>query len=593
VTLTASELDAVEQGLPRLEQWGVSASLPFVANRLRHARVIWTNERWLLERGVNIIDTEVRARVENWLIESFAYVVPTDNVPGTAIWEDSKIFLADRYGSSDSSEHGGSGRAGISGCFQVKGIGPTPLIGGVDEWLHSHGCVWLEEAIREAICGEVASAELPYGALRALAILDCGFNYVGVNGKRYERRALIVRPSCCRPAHLQRAVMFKPKDGDELAHLDDVDRVRQAVSRLSTQKDSDSTSLVGLPELFHRLSKQIAYGLVNRLEFGSYLCSNMTMQGELLDFGAFGATKDWEAAFVPGYVPRQFRVNSRLKAAVKSIIYYFNKYNERGVQLDEFEYSSKCDHTIASAFRTYCEDIWQADFISPDLRLKLAALTERYMRSRKAHLSAKFDGFDDNQSLFFPTDGQYSIASTDSVLQEAAELIETASRDLDDGHVRLRMSIGRANRLLRGRSALDRSALQKRIYAQIGGPHKTSVQPAGINDLILKVVSESRRHWPHLKNGLVVLGQEVDGHATFLYCLDAYAEERVLWVEAPKVGGCVAIRGWLYPEEEIVLYEDGSDEIYWRGVFPAAVYDNVLSAAVSSITQATQRYFAY
>src|SRR5206468_820219 len=108
-------------------------------------------------------------------------------------------FHADRYGATSGSAHGGSGRVGTNGPFNVKGLGRTPLASTMSDWQHSHGCLWLEEAVREAIYSEVADAEFPHGAVPVVAIIGTGIRHELEDGAVGER-ALLVRPSFLRLA---------------------------------------------------------------------------------------------------------------------------------------------------------------------------------------------------------------------------------------------------------------------------------------------------------------------------------------------------------------------------------------------------------
>ncbi|MHB1992682.1 hypothetical protein [Metallibacterium scheffleri] len=147
----------IEDGLPTLTPLGVAAFAPFMAKRLRNPTLVWTNQRWFMKRGVDIASPVASAEIEAWLLSSFAFAIPLARDPEEAFADEWRTFRADRYGGGNGHvRHGGSGRVGTLGAFQVKGIGATPLVGDIDNWSYSHGCLWLEEAIREAICGEIA-----------------------------------------------------------------------------------------------------------------------------------------------------------------------------------------------------------------------------------------------------------------------------------------------------------------------------------------------------------------------------------------------------------------------------------------------------
>ena len=187
--------------------------------------------------------------------------------------------------------HGGSGRAGLRGCFQAKGIGPTPLAGDVRTWSYSHGCAWLEEALREAIYAELAAAELPHGALPVIAVLDTGLRFLLPSGELGERRAILVRPAALRLAHFERAPMFsaarRERPERETNETSDVDRVRDAVRAFhaaTSGEPAPGVEVRDLADALVRVAEQAASGQVHRLCHGGYLTSNVTLNGELLDF---------------------------------------------------------------------------------------------------------------------------------------------------------------------------------------------------------------------------------------------------------------------------------------------------------------------
>ncbi len=77
---------------------------------------------------------------------------------------------------------------GFDGVFQVKGIGITPLLAQNMSKVHSHGKLFLDEAISEAIWGEICHRHLPYGSIRTLAIIKTNvqeeFSYLGNSPKK-------------------------------------------------------------------------------------------------------------------------------------------------------------------------------------------------------------------------------------------------------------------------------------------------------------------------------------------------------------------------------------------------------------------------
>jgi hypothetical protein len=103
---------------------------------------------------------------------------------------------------------GGVRTANVAGV-QIKGIGST-LLGGrtTDKW-HKHGACSLQDAVKEAIWSNIFGAALPYGVVKALAVLDTGFTFateVGVEKlPGNAKRALFVWEQSIRVAHQMRS----------------------------------------------------------------------------------------------------------------------------------------------------------------------------------------------------------------------------------------------------------------------------------------------------------------------------------------------------------------------------------------------------
>ncbi len=273
---------------------GKNATVEFAARRLSRPQVVWLNKRWFastMDIDWNSIEFD---SIQRWLISSFAFVVKEDEYPDEMFFREDKIFHADRYGDDGYTPHGGSGRVGTLGNFQVKGIGRTPLVGQDADWLHRNGCVWLEEAVREAVVSEVLRGELPLGAVPVIAIIDTGLSG-GPSDTPDSRRVLIVRPSSFRPAHLQRAPLFRPSHGfGSDFHAGDSARCISATEQLAPHPDR-------LEGWLAYAAQQLAYAHVHRIYLGGMLPSNWSVRGEIADVGSISFLGTWDFGFsVPG-----------------------------------------------------------------------------------------------------------------------------------------------------------------------------------------------------------------------------------------------------------------------------------------------------
>ena len=249
----------------------------FDTYRLKKAKVMWVNFDWLASHGIDFPTEGLTSSFEERVLSAFAYMVPPSRGPPEAGDPDfdlnqHKDFYADRYGGSGMGTNQGSGRAGSAGKVQIKGIGTTPLVSTTQPFDHAHGGASLEEAIREAIWGEINHAELPQGSNRVIAVIDTGTYTEWIDGKR-ERRALIIREDPLRPAHLI-ANLSSPDDHARMATVDPLKllpgpgglarRFRQYVARLARVYGT-------------------AYG--RRIFHGGFSPSNVEISGRFLDFG--------------------------------------------------------------------------------------------------------------------------------------------------------------------------------------------------------------------------------------------------------------------------------------------------------------------
>jgi hypothetical protein len=293
------------------------------------------NRRWFQERLFDLQDRYVLSRVCAWLLDDFAYIAVPDENFTSVLRHDTTTLWADRYGSSQGlSVHGGSGRVSVTGAFQCKGVGPTPLASPYAPSGHSHGCLSFAEAIREAIFAESASAEFPHGALPVIAIIDTGLNFSSPNpDDEYDQnapRALLVRPWAIRIAHCERAPLFKTSiTGFKNVQAVDVLRTKEIIGTWigSTEPCHHQAAVhQKVLALFEEIVEQIAFGQVHRLFSGGYFSSNLTIHGELLDFGNMHTLPNWNCAQVHSVVEGFGREMRLLRSVVMSLTFHVFKY---------------------------------------------------------------------------------------------------------------------------------------------------------------------------------------------------------------------------------------------------------------------------
>lgn len=286
------KLNFIETGLPEI------SFSSFDTFRLIGAELAWFNSDLLKKYNINGSKEEIEA----FLLNEYSYVSSNYLNSNRLIINECKTFWADRYGSRHEVCNGGSARCGFDGVFQVKGIGITPLLAQNMSKSHSHGKLFLDEAISEAIWGEICHRHLPYGSIRTLAIIKTNvqeeFSYLGNSPKK--PCALAIREFSIRPAHFERATFFWPLPEYISLRNDDADRVRECINYLPISLGVSDSTLSSKKELFDclksfvvRIAKQIAYSRVKGIPHGSLTSSNISIDGRFLDFGTITAVPDF------------------------------------------------------------------------------------------------------------------------------------------------------------------------------------------------------------------------------------------------------------------------------------------------------------
>ncbi len=278
--------------------------------KLSRARIVWLNFDLLREKGIQIDPNGLTPEFEKRLLDEFGYMVKNHQDSSQDFSPINKKVYADRYGGFGIGVNWGSGRAIVSGDYQIKGAGQTPLVGEGQTFDHAHGGASFKESIQEAVWGEFNHQELPFGSNRVLMIVDTGTYTKWEDGGR-ESRALIVREDPLRPAHYLQAYGGKGKFGETEAERLKANfklllKTMPLPGHLERSKLSDLEIIkYGLEEFIDRISQQFAATNARRIFHGGVSSSNIELSGKFLDFGTetslsgFGYAKilDHVAAF--------------------------------------------------------------------------------------------------------------------------------------------------------------------------------------------------------------------------------------------------------------------------------------------------------
>ncbi len=584
---SCTELARLEEGLPRLEEWSSQLLVPFPGKRIHHCSVAWINTRWFEERQFDLRDKCVRERITSWLLDEFSYLSAA-GVGGNSPYNDRTLY-ADRYGStSGHARHGGSGRVATYGCFQAKGIGQTPLVGLDAAIGHSHGCMSLAEAAREAIYGEIVAAEFPHSAVPVIAIIDLHSAYSSPDlTERYDqnvRRGIAVRPAAVRIAHAQRAPLFKRSATEFVnSQVSDATRTRDVVmkwfSPASFSANPKATAFT-LQSLFGNIVEQIAFGQVHRLFCGGFFSSNLDISGALMDFGNMHALSDWSRAQVHSVVDGFGSEMKLLQGLVSSLAFYCTKYlgydSRISLSRDLYEFAQL---HYANAWRAFSVGLFGVTQAAASVRARVHdAIRRYYLEQQRSRMIYRFGERDsgisrgDSKWLYEYLTDQPQVSGHRSreseVLREIAGVLR-GSLTLPQRQVAWHT----AERLLRPRETIDRKHLLEELAALCNSRNLNESLSPEIERYISTAVDSARRYWARMPLGLGTLGHTSRNGSSAVLVTDGNGPlRRWIWMEG--LIGADGTPSWF----ESPLSKQGGSEFgirrhgaYWTALMPVCV----------------------
>lgn len=544
----SSILERLAAKYPGPEALGQHALVPFSVRKLDRPRVLWLNDRWLRESGVPIEDLAVASDLITELLEKFAVAPMTDGRV-----DDHAILYADRYGGIGSTPHGGSGRCGLSAGFHGKGIGPTPLVSTGSDWHHSNGCMSLAEALREVVSSEIANAELPFGAIPILAIIDTGAYFGRERNERGERRAIVVRPNFIRPAHFERAVFSVAAVDTTSGTGVDALRTEEAITAVTSRPESEKEGAIAFPgvrETFLKIAQQTGAARAHRLWQGRFMSGNVTVDGALADLGSFRAVPSWRLAI--GEPEERFGDDAHsLTTAVNSVCFHFGKYAARSYRVPEArELVRETLDALNSAFTDVCASQFaQAGVLHMEglsvLREFFCEYFTKQQRER-VQLGAHRKGW--------MRPWLFHALTTNAKLPEGVSLQDSkAAQSLRD-IFRKYAAVGAddAESVL---VAVARRWLWPRplLYYEIAVPRSVRVASRIVDNLdadrslvqqfISSTLTRCRRIWRGIPQALHVIGQVCDVASAALWCEDRLTGAKYICLEGRTASSRVIVLG--------------------------------------------------
>ena len=196
-------------------------------------------------------------------------------------------LYADKYGGDGIAPALGSSRSAFLpfGNLFIKGVGFTPLFRHNDpeDFSHSHGGLGMDEAVSEAMWGEINAKLFGKDSARVLAIIDLDDYTVWPDGSRIPRVVIARCGNQLRPAHV-----LARRGRGERSRLDLFISITRETGQLVTRKgamggegipDIKATMLRVIDDHARTSAEQVRW----RISHNALSTSNMQMNGGMLD----------------------------------------------------------------------------------------------------------------------------------------------------------------------------------------------------------------------------------------------------------------------------------------------------------------------
>ncbi|MFT4255327.1 MAG: hypothetical protein QM608_22935 [Caulobacter sp.] len=521
-----------------LQDLGPDLFASFPARALAGARVVWVNARWFARQGVDLSRPAMAEKVRRDLLERFALEAVPQNQSGEET-SGCVTLSADRYGGSTGSLSGGSGRCAVRDDFNIKGIGRTPLAPVRVDWDHRHGHLWLPEALREAICSEIALAELPWGGVPTIAIIDVGETIEDPEDPKtlFRRRALVVRPNFVRPAHFERSIYFGSAGTRKSEQFLDAERTRGAVKAAGRAAGKGPALFDAIDAMFLRFAGQLGAARANKLWSGRFMSPNVSITGGLADFGIFRAVPNWRGLTgIPGEQLGQDLAH--LATAIRSIYYYTRKYARDGSGgLGEDPLIRAVEVEIEAAFmRTLMAGLGVDAPAHAELRRRLAPLLRRFYQLQQRHvMRANSPEAEASPCLHEHLAGKPSGSPE---LETLAGSMKSAIDEHNAASSAHPVNLSNLQRWLAPRPSLYHVGLTQSVEAvarDVAAADETAEAIA--TAFIDRMVGLSRRTWPLLPAGFEIHGVGYRAGSAALHVEDLRTGRMGVWIECPVTAG--------------------------------------------------------
>lgn len=501
------------------------AMVEFAVAPLLHSEVVWLNERWCISQGVNPFNSIERNQLTKRLLADFAVRAKEST---ESVRKEHDLFLyADRYGGTGGSIHGGSGRCGSKNGLIAKGIGRTPLVSSEADIYHQNGLLSFSEAIKEIVCSEICRNELPWGAIPVVALIDChDYHEAPFDGKP-RRSAILIRPTFIRPAHFERSIFFGTGGRPGTEQYEDVIRVRTAIQGLVSCKMPHYS----LKEIFERLAQQLGAMRALRLWPSRFLSSNVTIDGEIVDFGSFRVVAGWSVAV--GMTGEYFGAEIfQIKRAFLSLAWYFSKYAPGALDgYDMRELLKRLECIEKEEFLSTCFRGLGISKIEGKSLEHIGDLLSAYYAEQQR---TKVDAFNDNQLWLYSALVQRKTdvnVDCNSLEYKILNFLKS-TKALDHG-IQANNEETRAENFLKPRRGLKYEVIERKtLYLEKILPRAGSSSSGLVSDFLDRQITKNTLWCAALKEDTTVLASAITTYCSSYICRDVLSGNVFLRIKA-------------------------------------------------------------
>ncbi|WP_028886796.1 hypothetical protein [Teredinibacter turnerae] len=309
------------------------------AYRLKFCYTLWCDSSSPIVKNIPKTDHK------SYLKARFGYGIPGESYLAVEAFDNDSVepVVCERYGGSGLGSNFGGGRAANLNGYQLKGLGPTAMVGKYTEKLHSYGGLDAEKAVLEVVFSKVLNRVLPLGSVSCHGLLFTGRNTAIIGNARCWG-VILIRDTCLRPGHLLPAEAFFPQDRFRSQLISEKWRLKHLFNQLS-KLFSPEQFCAWLLNYLNSAALQFGFARSLRISNGTITASNIAIDGRWLDLPV--------CSFVSSGINHHiwsefFNEHSLALQCGLDVAYFYQKYT--GIQLNLHPFNEEYSRRFAEGF---------------------------------------------------------------------------------------------------------------------------------------------------------------------------------------------------------------------------------------------------